>query len=148
MTKELETENFRFMNRELEDMETCSCEKCGTVYQIRFLGPGENYNDFGIWFCPYCAGLVGSVPHCVKNRAQGSKVNYVLITISGGIIGRVKFYREALLAITALSDFVKTMDSESEDGGVYGRTGLIANAKDFLDENDEFAENTGVYKRI
>lgn len=148
MTTELKTKNLRFMNQEMEDMETCNCQKCGTVYQIRFLGPGKNYNDFGIWFCPYCADLTENFPFWEKLRAQKLGTNYVLITISGGLIDEVKFYEEPLVAITALSGFVKAMDSENEDAGVYGKNGLIVNAKDFLDENDEFTENPEVFERI
>jgi len=40
-----------------QDLETRKCQTCKTVYQIRFIGPVKNYNDFGIWFCPYCAAL-------------------------------------------------------------------------------------------
>ena len=148
MTTELKAGSLRLINQEMEDMETCNCQKCGTVYQIRFLGPGENYNDFGIWFCPYCADLTENFPHLVKTREQKLAINYVLITMSGGLIDQVKFYEGPLAAITALSDFVKAMDSEDEDAGVYCRSGLIANAKDFLNENDEFTENPEVFERI
>ena len=40
------------------------------------------------------------------------------------------------------------MDLENEDAGVYDKDRLISNAKDFLDENDEFMENSEVFGRI
>ena len=117
------------MNQAMEDQETCNCQKCGTVYQIRFLKPGENYNDFGIWFCPFCGDLTESFPGWVKGRTQKLGANYVLITLSGGLIDQVKFYAEPIAAVIALSGFVKTMDAENEDGGVYGKDGLISNVQ-------------------
>lgn len=72
----------------------------------------------------------------------------ILIKVSGGIIDQVKFYNNRLKAIKALSDFVKTMDPENEDAYVYDKDGLIANAKNFLDENDEFIKNLDIFERL
>jgi len=142
MTPKLKIETQKVMSQTMEGQETCACQKCGTVYQIRFLKPGENYNDFGIWFCPYCGDLTENLPDCVKAKIQNFENHFfVLITISGGLVNQVKFYEEAISAVTALSNFVKTMDVENEDAGVYGKNGLTSNAKDFLDANDEFMEN-------
>ncbi|MBT6340284.1 MAG: hypothetical protein HOJ48_13415 [Desulfobacula sp.] len=132
----------------MENLETLNCQRCGTVYQIRFLKPGENYNDFGIWFCPYCGDLTESIPDWVKGKTQKLGTNYVLISISGGLVDQVKFYAEPIAAVSTLSDFVKNMDVENEDAGVYDKDGLISNAKDFLDENDEFMENPEVFEKI
>jgi len=148
MTTKLKPETQRLIDQALEDLETCTCRKCGTVYQIRFLGPGENYNDFGIWFCPYCGDLTESIPGWVKTRVQKLGNHYVLITLSGGLIDQVKFYKDQIRAVTALSDFVQVMDPEKEDAVVYSKNRLRANAKDFLDENDEFMENPAVFERI
>jgi len=74
--------------------------------------------------------------------------HYVLITLSGGLIDQVKFYEEPIAVVRALSDFVQAMDPENEDAGVYGSNGLLSNAKDFLDENDEFTENPEVFEKI
>ncbi len=148
MTPKLKTQTLGFMNQKMEDLETCACQKCGTVYQNRFLKPAENYNDFGIWFCPYCADLTESIPQWVMARTQKLRNHYVLITLSGGLIDQVKFYAEPIGAVKTLSDFVQTMDPENEDADVYGKDGLIANAKDFLDENDEFTKNPEVFEKI
>ncbi len=65
-------------------------------------------------------------------------MKYVLITLNGGIINQVTFYDEAHRAVSNLSDYVKSMDPEKHDAAVYGPDGLIANAKLFLDENDQY----------
>ena len=75
-------------------------------------------------------------------------MKYVLILLSGGIIDQVTFYDEAHRAVTNLSDYVKAMDPEKHDAAVYGPDGMIANAKLFLDENDQFIENAHKDKPI
>jgi hypothetical protein len=67
-------------------------------------------------------------------------MKYVLVTVSGGIIDEVRFYDEQLMAIQQLSAFVKAMNPENHDAAVYGPGGMIANAKDFLNENDQYIE--------
>lgn len=72
-------------------------------------------------------------------------MNYVLVTVSGGIISEVYFYAGLSKAIQSLSEYVRTMDPDKNDAGVYSPEGLIANAKDFLDDNDRYVNN---YKEI
>jgi len=69
-------------------------------------------------------------------------MKYVLVTVSGGIIDEVKFYDEQLMAIQQLSAYVKAMNPENHDAAVYGPGGMIANAKAFLDENDQYIEHS------
>lgn len=61
-------------------------------------------------------------------------MNYVLITISGGIIDQVKFYQDGKEAYRSIEEFVQTMDPEKEDAGLYSQEGMVVNAKHFLDE--------------
>ena len=68
-------------------------------------------------------------------------MKYVLIILSGGIIDQVTFYDDPHKAILYLSGYVKAMDPEKHDAAVYGPDGLIANAKLFLDENDQYHGN-------
>ena len=68
-------------------------------------------------------------------------MNYVLVTVSGGIISEVYFYADILRAIQSLSEYVRTMNPEKNDAGVYSPEGVIANAKDFLDNNDRYVNN-------
>jgi len=53
----------------------------------------------------------------------------------------VTFYDDPHRAVSNLSDYVKAMDPEKHDAAVYGPDGLIANAKLFLDENDQYIGN-------
>ena len=147
MTSKLKTKKQKFMKQAMQDQQICICQKCGTVYQIKLLKPGEGYNDFGNRFCHYCGNLTESFPDWVKTRIQIPENNYVLITISGGLIDQVKFYSKALQTLKALSTFVETMDIESQDAAIYNQDGYFANAKDFLDENDKFMENPEALER-
>ncbi len=75
-------------------------------------------------------------------------MKYVLIILSGGIIDQVTFYDDPHRAVSNLADFVKAMDPEKHDAAVYGSDGLIANAKLFLDENDQFIRDVHENKPI
>ena len=72
----------------------------------------------------------------------------VLATISRGIIDHVVFFEDPGLAIPALSDHVKAMNPEHDDAALYDTDGFIANAKHFLDENDEYRENETLIKEV
>jgi len=139
----------KLMNQVMEDQQIYVCQKCKTVYQIKLLKPGEKHNDFGFRFCYCCGDLTQSFPDWIKEKTQNPGNNtFVLITISSGLIDQVKIYDEPLFAINTLSDFVQKMDPENEDACVYDRNKMIANAKDFLDENDHYMENPEVFERI
>jgi len=70
-------------------------------------------------------------------------MKYVLVTVSGGIIDDVRFYEEAMTAVQALFEYVKDMDIERNDAAVYGLEGMIANAKIFMDEDEEIQTVAG-----
>jgi len=40
-----------------EEMEGSICENCGNVYRIDLLKGGDDYNDFGQRYCPFCGML-------------------------------------------------------------------------------------------
>jgi len=67
----------------------------------------------------------------------------VLVTISRGIIEQASFFDDPAKAIKALSDYVKGMNPEYDDAVLYDTEGFIANAKHFLDDNDEYKKNKG-----
>ena len=71
-------------------------------------------------------------------------MRYVLVTLSGGIIERVALYDSAKASVQALSDYVRRMNPEKDDAEVFGPGGLVACAKDFLDENDRYVERKDV----
>lgn len=69
-------------------------------------------------------------------------MTHILITVSGGIIDQVTFFDCRPKALSALATFVKGMNPEEDDAAVFDPKGLVANAKNFLDETDQFIENS------
>ncbi len=65
-------------------------------------------------------------------------MTYALVKVHKGIIEDVLFYFDEEKALKALDEFVKTMGPENDDAAVYGPDGMVANAKTFLDENEEY----------
>ena len=68
-------------------------------------------------------------------------MSYVLITVTSGIIGEAIFYDDVSMAIQALAEYVKSINYEKDDAAIYGPEGFVANAKVFLDENDQYIDN-------
>ena len=75
-------------------------------------------------------------------------MTHVLVTVTGGIIERVTFFDSKSLAVRVLQYFVKSMNPEEDDAAVFSPQGLVANAKDFLDENDQYTENVKQNREI
>ena len=75
-------------------------------------------------------------------------MTHVLIWLSGGVIEQVTFFESKLQAVETLADFVKGMDLHDDDAAVFGPEGLIANARNFLDENNEFIEDHGLINEL
>ncbi len=69
-------------------------------------------------------------------------MTYALIWLSGGIIEQVTFFESKLQAINTLSEFVNGMDLHDDDAAIFGPKGLVAEAKNFLDENNEFIDGS------
>jgi hypothetical protein len=72
----------------------------------------------------------------------------VLVIVSGGVIGEVKFFDDISMAVKALSESVKSMNIEKDDAALYDAEGLIANGKQFLDENDVYFENQDLIAQV
>ena len=68
-------------------------------------------------------------------------MKHVLVTVSRGIIEQVVFFENPQIAIKALSRYVEEMNVEYDDAALYDTDGMVANAKHFLDDNDEYFEN-------
>ncbi len=64
-------------------------------------------------------------------------MKYALITLFGGIIDQVTFYDAPYVAVANLVKYVKSMNPEKNDAAVYGPDGIVANARIFMDENDQ-----------
>jgi len=71
-------------------------------------------------------------------------LKYVLITLCEGIIDLVTFYESPYVAVANLAKYTKDMNPEKNDAAVYGPDGIVANAKIFLDENDQFIHGASV----
>jgi hypothetical protein len=71
-----------------------------------------------------------------------------MIWVSGGIIEKVTFFDNKLQALKTLADFVKGMDLHDDEAAVFSPEGLVANAKDFLDENNDFIQNHDLINKL
>lgn len=85
--------------------------------------------------------MTGKQEHLRQNNI------FVLITVKGGIVDQVSFFNESEQALLALAAFVKKMNIENDDAVVYNQKGFFANAKDFLDDNDQFVINSYIFGR-
>ena len=45
------------INQTMIDQEVETCSNCGNAYKVELLKQGDDYNDFGYRYCPFC-GLV------------------------------------------------------------------------------------------
>jgi len=75
-------------------------------------------------------------------------MKYVLVTITKGIIDQVIFFDDPETALHALANYVKRMNLEHDDAAVYSPDGFVANAKHFLDENDQYFENSALIEGV
>lgn len=75
-------------------------------------------------------------------------MTHVMIWLSGGIIEKVTFFDNKLQALKTLGDFVKGMDLHDDEAAVFSPEGLVANAKDFLDENNDFIQNHDLINKL
>jgi len=68
-------------------------------------------------------------------------MRYVFVALSGGLIVRVTLFETPRTAVRALMDHTRKMNPEKDDAEVHGPEGLLACAKEFLDEQNAFIEN-------
>jgi len=68
-------------------------------------------------------------------------MKYVLVTVARGIIEDVIFFNDPVMAVKALKKYVKTMNPEYHDAAIYGPDGFVANAKHFLDDQENYRSN-------
>jgi len=69
-------------------------------------------------------------------------MNYVLITVQGGLIEHVRFLHDLDTGLASLRTLADGMDLEEYDGALCGPEGLIANVKTILDNPDEYRKST------
>jgi len=90
-------------------------------------------------------GVTMITEHKTQDRVTDD--TFVLVTVSGGIVGQVEFYYGSEQALLALASFVKEMNIERQDAVIYNRKGFFANAKDFLDDNDQFVIDPYIFDK-
>ena len=75
-------------------------------------------------------------------------MTHALIWLSGGIIEKVTFFDSKLQALKSLADFVIGMDLHDDDAAVFSPEGLVANARNFLDENNECIDGSKLINEL
>jgi hypothetical protein len=59
------TQKSNQMKKAMSDDKAKICQRCGNIYILIWLKPGDDYNDFGLRHCPFCGlltdELTGSV---------------------------------------------------------------------------------------
>ena len=63
---------------------------------------------------------------------------YVLVTLFRGLINEVRFYYDEKEALRVLDAFVKGMNPEDDDAELHSLGGMVATAKNFLDDEDRY----------
>ena len=53
------------------------CDSCGNIYEINHIKKGEDYNDFGYRYCPFC-GAMFDIFIILKWPKDSSKDNHKL----------------------------------------------------------------------
>ena len=66
---------------------------------------------------------------------------YAHVKIGRGIIDEVLFYFEEKEALIAMDSVAKTMNFEHDDAAVFGPDGMVVNAKNFMDDDDQYDGN-------
>lgn len=52
------TEKKTQTEKMIDDEEAEVCQNCGNIYKIVWLKKGNDYNDFGYRYCPFCGLLI------------------------------------------------------------------------------------------
>jgi len=67
-------------------------------------------------------------------------MTYVLISLEGGLIDEVTYFDDPTQAIDALAGYVQHMTPDDQDAAIYSSRGMVANAKDFLNDQKEYVD--------
>ena len=59
-------QEFIQMTHAMEDRSVQVCRNCGNVFRVELLKNGDEYNDFGMRFCPYCGLVTEEYAHLGK----------------------------------------------------------------------------------
>jgi hypothetical protein len=58
--------------KEVKPMDECA--NCGNVYEVKHIKKGEDYNDFGYRYCPFCGAMfdIFIIPKEPKAPSEGT----------------------------------------------------------------------------
>ena len=51
------------MTQAMDNEEAAVCQNCGNIYSVRHLKVGDDWNDFGDRYCPFCGLLTDELAH-------------------------------------------------------------------------------------
>ena len=59
----MSTEERIHMTQAMDNEEAAVCKHCGNIYSVRHLKVGDDWNDFGDRYCPFCGLLTDELAH-------------------------------------------------------------------------------------
>ncbi|BBO73085.1 hypothetical protein DSCW_05020 [Desulfosarcina widdelii] len=74
-------------------------------------------------------------------------MRFVFIQVSGGIIDQIRMFDEPDPAVEALAQVARKSDLEKTDAVLWTAEGMLANVKNFLDDNDQFVDARETVKK-
>jgi transcription elongation factor Elf1 len=67
--------NSELTKQESLETELEVCQACLHVYQVTIIKSGEEFNDFGFWFCPFCGQMVDCLISSEREKIERIKDN-------------------------------------------------------------------------
>jgi hypothetical protein len=63
MKQNLRVSNSLTMNQAIADKTAIICRSCGNIYRNIWLKVGNDWNDFGLRYCPFCGMITEDFAH-------------------------------------------------------------------------------------
>lgn len=58
------------LNQRVNEDDAEICSDCGNVFRVAWLKQGDDYNDFGYRYCPFCGKMTDEYAHLGKNSKE------------------------------------------------------------------------------
>ena len=62
-TAMMDIRDQQMMEAEMSDDTANICKSCGNIYRNIWLKTGDDWNDFGVRFCPFCGAKTEEFAH-------------------------------------------------------------------------------------